>query len=168
MKVLVAYMSLTGNTRMVAQAMFDAITVAKEIKELGEINTIEGYDLVFVGFPMHGVGQPADEAGAFIERHCQGRDIALFVTHASGVGFPLLDEWLANCRAAAAGANLLGMFDCQGRISDEQLDLLRSDPSPEAKDIASRVVGSFGHPDEQELEAARAFATEMVDKARGD
>lgn len=37
MKVLVAYMSQTGNTKEVAEAIFDEIKCEKEIKRLNEI-----------------------------------------------------------------------------------------------------------------------------------
>ena len=48
MKVLVAYKSVTGNTKKVAEAIFNEIEGEKEIKNLKEIKGIEGYDLAFL------------------------------------------------------------------------------------------------------------------------
>jgi flavodoxin len=80
MKVIVAYFSWSGNTRKIAEAIFQEIQEEKEIKELNEIDGLEGYDFAFVGFPIHGFGAP-EEAQSFLEKHCRGKKIALFVTH---------------------------------------------------------------------------------------
>ena len=53
MKVLVAYMSKTGNTRKVAEAIYDEITDDKEIKTIDQVDTIVPYDVAFLGFPIH-------------------------------------------------------------------------------------------------------------------
>ncbi len=56
MKVLVAYMSQTGNTKKVAEAIYGAIPAPKDIKRVEEVTSLEGYDLSFLGFPMHAFG----------------------------------------------------------------------------------------------------------------
>ena len=45
MKTLVAYLSQTGNTKKVAEAIYSQIPEEKEMKELGELTDLEGYDL---------------------------------------------------------------------------------------------------------------------------
>ena len=45
MKVLVAYMSQTGNTKKVAEAIYGAIPQPKEIKRVEDVTSLEGYDL---------------------------------------------------------------------------------------------------------------------------
>lgn len=67
MKVIITYMSHSGNTKIIAEAIFQEIQEEKEIKELNEIDDLEGYDLAFVGFPMHGFGAP-EEAKDFLEK----------------------------------------------------------------------------------------------------
>jgi len=49
MKVLVAYVSRTGNTKKVAEAIFQGMQEEKEIKELQNVGNLEGYDLTFIG-----------------------------------------------------------------------------------------------------------------------
>jgi hypothetical protein len=56
-KVLVAYLSQTGNTKWVAEAIYYAIPEPKEIKPIKEMSTLEGYDLSFLGLPMHGLAR---------------------------------------------------------------------------------------------------------------
>ncbi|MDM8001227.1 MAG: flavodoxin family protein, partial [Dehalococcoidia bacterium] len=41
MKTLVAYVSRTGNTKKVAHAIFAEIRGEKELKELGQVSTLE-------------------------------------------------------------------------------------------------------------------------------
>ena len=116
MNVLVAYISLTGNTKKIAEAIFQEIQEEKEIKKLDEIDGLEGYDLAFVGFPIHGFGAPEDEK-SFLEKHCRGKKIALFVTHGAPEHSGELEPWLAECKKAAAGANVIDMFNCQGELA---------------------------------------------------
>ena len=64
MKVMVTYISPGGSTRKIAEAIFGEIKEEKDIKPMGEIKNLEVYDLVFVGFSMHGFGCP-EEAREF-------------------------------------------------------------------------------------------------------
>ena len=80
MKVLVAYMSRTGNTKKVAEAIYGAIPQPKEIKRVEDVTSLEGYDLAFLGFPMHSFG-PDKPVKTFLETHVKDRAIALFITH---------------------------------------------------------------------------------------
>lgn len=56
MKVLVAYMSQTVNTKKVAEALHSVIPAPKETERVEEVRSLEGYDLAFLGFPMHAFG----------------------------------------------------------------------------------------------------------------
>ena len=76
MKLLVAYMSQTGNTAKVAQAIYDAIIAPKEIKRVEEVTSLEGYDLAFLGFPTHAFG-PDEPVINFLKTHVKDRTIAL-------------------------------------------------------------------------------------------
>src|SRR4030042_1866941 len=118
MKVMVAYMSQTGNTKKVAEAIFEEIHAEKEIKELQELDGLEGHELYFVGFPIQAFG-PAQVAKDFLEKHAAGKDIILFITHASHEDDELLQEWLGKCRAAAVGGNVIELFHCRGELSKQ-------------------------------------------------
>lgn len=125
MKVIVVYMSQTGNTKKVAEAIFQEIQKEKDIKELKDVDSLEGYDFAFIGFPMH-YGGPAKQAKNFLEKHVQGRKIALFVTHATREDSKVLQKWLAKCKKAASEADLRGFFNCQGKIDAPRLERARS------------------------------------------
>ena len=161
MKVLVAYMSQSGNTKKVAEAIFEEIQAEKGLKELSEIEALEGYDLYFVGFPIQGYG-PANQVKVFLEQHAAGKDLALFVTHASPEDGDLLPEWLAACRDAAVGANIVGMFNCQGELAQAVADFMKSSGDPQLAAWAEERPDTIGQPDAARLERARVFAREVM------
>jgi flavodoxin len=163
MRVLVTYMSQTDNTKKVAEAIFREIEGNKEIKPLAEVTSLEGYDLAFIGFPIQGYG-PAADAKSFLGQHSKKKDIALFITHASPEDSPELKEWLGNCRAAACAANLLGVFDCQGELSQAVADFMLNSGDPALVAWGKRRSETVGQPDAARLKKARNFAREIMKK----
>ncbi len=158
MKTLVAYMSQTGNTKKVAEAIFDEADGEKEIKRIEEVASIAGYDIAFLGFPVHGEG-PDKKTRKLLEKHCtNGANVALFITHASPEGdSPELQNWLAKYKEAACEANVVGMFDCQGQLAKMIKFIMSIYPNPKYRTWA-KMDNSKGQPDGTRLERARAFA----------
>ena len=163
MKVLVAYMSSTGNTKKVAEAIYGEMTCEKEIKPIGEVQNIGAYDLSFLGFPTHQYG-PDKKTKEFLGRHCtDGRKVALFVTHGAPEDAPEISEWMAKFKGAAAGANLVGFFDCQGEISKGVKFIMRTSPKEKVRAWA-KSDNSKGQPDEARLAKARAFTRDTLNR----
>jgi flavodoxin len=160
-KVLVAYMSSTGNTKKIAEAIHGALTDDKEIKPISEVNEIAGYDISFLGFPTHGYG-PDKKTRESLERLCKdGRKVALFVTHAAPEGEPEVAEWMAKFKQAAAGAEIVGLFNCQGELAKGVKFIMKISPNKELRSQARRD-NSKGQPDASRLEKARAFARDTM------
>jgi len=165
MKALVAYMSKTGNTKKVAEAIFEALDCEKEVMPVEQVADISGYDLSFLGFPVQRFG-PDPKTVRLLQQHCQpGRDVALFITHAAPEDEAQLPEWLAGFRTAAARANIVGIFDCQGQLSKGTKRIMSILPMRGLRQMAKRD-NSQGQPDATRLARARAFARETVAKAR--
>jgi flavodoxin len=164
MRTLVTYLSLTGNTRKVAEAIYEELPEPKDLKELGQVDDLSGYDLTFIGFPIHSSGQPDLAAVDFLRQKAVGQRVAIFVTHAASEDFPLISEWMESCRQAADRTKLLGSFHCQGALSEQQLTLMRSSPDPKVREWAERAIHSAGQPDASRLEKARAFVHEVLDR----
>ena len=167
MRTLVTYFTDSGKTKMVADAIFGVIEGEKKIKPISDVETLEGYDLVFVGSPMHGFGLN-EIVKEFVERSCQGKNIALFVTHASPEYSAQLPVWLDNCRDAAAGSNLMGFFNCQGELSKEMADAMIKLDDPQAVSWGKQRDVTLGQPDAIRLERARTFARETMSKMSQD
>lgn len=165
MKVLVAYLSRTGNTKKVAQAIFDEIKSTKEIKELEQVSSLDGYDLAFVGFPIEAYSA-AKPAAEFLQSKVAGHKIALFITHASPEDAPNLAPWLANCKALAAQAKVVSIFNCQGELSEQIADFMTKSGDENLAAWAKERPVTIGHPDASRLERARQWAKEVLAKNR--
>lgn len=156
MKVLVAYMSQTGNTKKVAETIFEAISMPKEIKPLEEVTSLNDYDLSFLGFPVH--AQSLNEkTTSFLNSMVNGQKIAIFITHGAPEVSPNVPGWLKQFRDAAIGADICGVFDCQGEMSQQVLNFMLNNPNPQIREWAKRD-SSKGQPDASRLEKAKIFA----------
>lgn len=160
MKVLVAYMSQTGNTKKVAEAIYGAIPQPKEMKRVEDVTSLEGYDLAFLGFPTHNFG-PDKQVKTFLKTHVKNRTIALFITHMSPEDASPLQGWIQKFRDAAVGANIVGVFNCQGQAS-RLIKFLMLIPLV----FMRQADTSQGQPDAARLERARAFANEIMNRLK--
>lgn len=165
MKVLVTYLSRTGNTKKVAQAIFSQIQGTKDIKELEQVDTLDGYDLTFVGFPIEGYG-PAKPATEFLQKYVAGRNIALFITHAAPEDSPNLTSWLDTCKEAATQARLVSVFDCQGELSQQIADAMINSKDEKLVAWAKNRPLTIGQPDAARLERAERWTKEVLEKCR--
>jgi len=163
MKTPVAYLSQTGTTKRVAEAIYEAVNGEKHLKELGEVTGLAGYDLAFIGFPMHagGAAQPPRE---WLAEHAGGRKIALSVLHASYKDGGGVEEALAKCREAAGGAELLGLFHCQGELSEQIAEIMVRSGNPDLERWGRRRAETVGMPDEGCRRRASEFARETTAK----
>ncbi len=163
MRVLVAYMSKTGNTKKVAEAIFEGINDEKEIRPIDEVHSIEGYDVAFLGFPIHNEG-PDKKAAKLLEKHCvDGRKVVLFVTHAAPEESPDLPPMLDKFRQAARGANIIDVFDCQGELDKSTKRIMSVLPSAKLR-MWSKQDNSQGQPDKARLDRARAFSRNVMER----
>jgi flavodoxin len=163
MKVLVAYFSQTGNTKKVAEAIYGGIKQDKEIKKLQDVESLDGYGFSFIGFPLQAFG-PAKDAKEFLKAKTAGKKVALFITHAVPEGAPQLKDWLAKCEKAASGAEIAGIFDCQGELSQAVADMLLKSDDPNMQAFGKMRDSTKGQPDAPRIEKAKAFAREISAK----
>jgi len=162
-KVLVTYYSQSGNTRKVAEAIYGGISADKEMEELEKVESLQEYALIFVGFPLHANG-PAKPAKDFLENKARGKKLAIFVTHAAHEDSPLLQEWLEACKQAAAGADLVAFFNCQGELADDIAGFMSASGDASLEAWAKERPRTLGQPDASRLELARVFGREALGK----
>jgi flavodoxin len=163
MKVLVAYMTSTGNTKKVAEAIYGEIEAEKEIKPINEVQDVGSYDLAFLGFPTHGYG-PDKKTQKILGNFCTtGRKVALFVTHGAPESAPEVPQWMAKFKDAAKGAEVVGVFDCQGQLAAGVKFVMKL-MGKKQRDEARRD-NSQGQPDQMRLERAREFARDIMNNA---
>jgi flavodoxin len=131
----VVYFSMGGNTRKVAEAIAGELGVtAKNIKS---VDTLPEDAFIFLGTGCYGAMLPGEIAEFIARNRMQGKPIALFTTSAFGWGKEMV---LMEKQIKDKGVNIVGSFNCYGQF------------------LAARR----GHPNQQDLENARAFARLMV------
>ena len=158
-KTLVTYFSRTGNTKAVAEAIYEALPGDKVLRPMAEAGDLAPYQIVFAGFPVHSHSVPYP-AEAFLKSIPEGKKVALFSTHGSVTGSRLSREALEYASILVAKARLVGTFSCRGRVSLKALEILTQSPEHEAwTDMAASAAT---HPDASDLEDARAFARWIV------
>lgn len=157
-KTLVTYFSQTGNTKAVAEAIFAALEGEKDILPMDEGLSLDGYGLVFIGFPVQSHSVPY-KADTFLRRVPAGKKIALFCTHGSLPGHRLSREALEYALVCAAKAKLLGTFACRGKLSLTALEVLSK--SPEHQEWTDMAASAATHPDATDLAEARVFARKI-------
>jgi flavodoxin len=155
LNALVTYLSITGNTKQVAEAIYETLEGNIEIRRIDECSELDEYNLVFVGFPVHSHSVPY-KVESFLKNIEQGKKIALFSTHGSLTGSQLSKEALEYAMVLSSKAKVLGSFSCRGKVSPQALEVLMK--SPEHKAWAEMAASARNHPDQNDLEDARAFA----------
>jgi len=157
-KTLVTYFTKTGNTKKVAESIFDALDGDKVIKPLDEVQSIDEYDLVFIGFPINSHSVPY-KVEVFLKNIPAGKKIALFCTHGSLPGHRLSREALEYAVVLAAKAKILGTYSCRGKVSYEALEVLSK--SPEHLEWIEMAASAASHPNETDLAEAKVFARQV-------
>lgn len=161
MKALVTYFSKTGNTEKVARAIFDALPVDKEIKPIQDMEKAEGYDIVFCGFPVYAHSVPG-KAQPFVKGIGEGQKVAFFSTHGSLRGGQLPKQAFENAIGLAAKAKVMGHFGCRGKVDPKIIEMLMK--QQENRAWAQEAQGADAHPDQADLEDAKAWALSVLSK----
>lgn len=152
---LVTYFSLSGNTRKVADVIFASLPDPKTIKPIADIQDLDDYDLVFIGFPIHSHSVPI-QVEKLLRRIPKDKKIALFSTHGSHTGSRLSREAIEHAVVVSSQARLISTFSCRGKVSPQALEVLARSPEHEA--WAEMAASARTHPNEHDLADAANFA----------
>lgn len=166
MKYAVIYQSESGNTRQVAEAVFEAIET--EDKILFDIDTENGMpeaDIYFVGFGVHN-GNCSMDIVECLEKIEDAR-FALFMTCGFTPSEKYKEKILSNLDVwFPETSELLGTFLCQGSVRELQKCTMIN-KMPEMRDkIEYMLKQGESHPDGHDLQAVSDFALEIQRKVR--
>jgi flavodoxin len=156
-KTLVIYFSQTENTKKIAESIHAALHGEKTIKSMEDVQDEDllEFSLLFIGFPVHSHSVP-HKAEFFLKRIPKGKKIALFCTHGSLTGSHLSREALEHAAVISSQAKILGIFSSRGKVSAQAMDVLSR--SPEHKAWSEMAASARSHPNEKDMEDAKAFA----------
>jgi flavodoxin len=154
-RILVSYFSLTGNTKKIGHEIFQSLPEPKTLLPIHEVSGLGGFDLIFVGFPVHSHGVPI-QVEKFLKTIPRGKKVALFSTHGSLTGSRLSREAIEHAAVIASQAKIVATFSCRGKVSPQALETLRRSPEHEAWVDMAASAGT--HPNEHDFADARSFA----------
>lgn len=163
MKALVTYYSETGNTEKLANAVAKGIEgMEKEIKPMAEVSALDGYDLIFFGFPVQSHSVPS-KAAAFIKGIPKDKKVAFFSTHGSYRGGELAIQAFYHTLSLAPHLKVLGTFGCRGKVNQKLIDELMK--KAEHKSWAMEAQSAIDHPNAADFEDGKNWAQKMTKKA---
>ncbi len=164
-KWAIAYTSVTGNTRQVAEAI--ARASGGDLFNIDEsMPNLEGYEIVALGYWLKR-GAPDPVMKNFLPTVRNVR-VVLFETHGVENG----SEHVVTAFARAAyllgkGCDILGTFDCQGRVDPELIEKRKAagaDDPHNTVDSVKRWERASTHPDEEDLRRAEEFVSKIEQK----
>lgn len=161
MKALVTYYSETGNTEKLARAIYEAIHIDKELLPIQDIRNTQGYDIIFIGFPVQAHSVPA-KLNSFFKGLTAGQNIALFCTHGSLRGGHLPKQALEHAIGLASRAKILGTFGVRGKVDAKIIEELMN--RVEHRAWAEEAQGAHEHPSEMDLADGKDFARNVLAK----
>lgn len=169
-RILIAYHSLTGNTKKIAQSLYEGCIPlgAADISTIEEISPdiLEKYDIAFIGSPCH-AGDLSQVARDFLSSMKDSLPVTLagFFTHSAPVYkekdyINCVDTFTNEC--AQKGISLSGVFHCMGFLTPELHGMIKKARGFSDAEWNEMVNQMKGHPDNIDISDAQSFAAAIL------
>ena len=165
MKIAVVYKSLTGNTKLVAEAIGEALKAEHDICVCEPAECKEA-DMYFVGTWID-KGSCTKEIAEFLAT-LENQKIALFATAGFGGSKEYYDALAGRIKAQIPASNeILGQFFCQGKmpmsVRDRYVAMLKANPEDKNMEVnVKNFDEALSHPDDADLVNAAEWAKKMI------
>jgi len=165
-KVLVTYLSQSGNTEKIAKGIWEESSQTNEadLKKIEDVGADDfaGYDFIFIGSPLHSANLvvPVKELLTNIKAG-SNQKMAGFITHfAPAYPDQDMDGFTEPIKAACKekGIEYKGCFDCQGALIESLHEAVKKKLNLTDEQWAGMVKQMTGHPNEEDVDKAKAFA----------
>ncbi len=167
MKSLVVYSSKTGNTKKVAEAIYEVMPEGAKIYPVEEAPPPDSYDFIALGFWVD--RENADKKAQEYMDTIKGKKVALFGTLGAEP-----DSWhginsMNNARKTVERDNqIVGDFLCQGKIDPRLTEALAKLPPdhPHAltPERAARHEKAKNHPNDEDLRSAQECFRDIISR----
>jgi len=157
MKSLVVYSSQTGNTRKLAEAVYEALPGKKAIYPVDEAPDPSDYDFIAVGFWFM-QGKPDPKSTEFLGRIGK-KPLFLFATHAAGAGSDHAIHGMELAKSLASESDIQGTYSCQGEASPKILEKASKKPEPPV--WLADAPDAIGHPSDADIEVLNHQLSEL-------
>ncbi|MEN8211091.1 MAG: flavodoxin family protein [Thermodesulfobacteriota bacterium] len=157
MKSLIVYSSQTENTKKLADVIYDTLDGEKEIFQVDQDPSLEGYDQIFIGFWFQ-AGKPDPKTLGFLEQ-VKDSKVFLFATHGAAKGSDHVKNAVNTARELLKDVDVTGVFTCQGEVNPKVLEKVKQKPEPPVwiNDAADAV----GHPNQEDFTALKQALTQL-------
>lgn len=167
MKVLVTYSSKTGNTKTLAEGIYEGLPMEnKTILPMNEVKSLEDYDVILAGYWVDKSG-PNEEAKNFLTT-IQGKKVGLFATLAYWPDTEHAWNSLVNGEALVKENNtVIGKYICQGKLSEKIIAMFEKLPAdnPHAvnEEKRKRYEVAKRHPSKADILSAAELFSERLE-----
>lgn len=166
MKAGVIYSSLTGNTKKIAEAIYEEIKIEKDIFKSNEEFNIEDYDILIIGYWVN-KGICDDKIKEILEK-ANNKKIVLFGTLGARENGPYYESIKKRIDELVPESNeILGHFLCQGKINEKLTErykeMLKTNKWDEhVKEQLENHKQASTHPDEKDIYNAKTFINSIL------
>lgn len=177
MKSIVCYSSKTGNTKKIAEKIYEINPFEKEIIEISrQANNIivENYELLIIGYWVE--NNNADRNTRKFLKNITNKTILLFGTMGTDISHPFALKTVENIENYIDSSNILaGHFVCRGEISESVFSLFENLIQMQAGDknlqklyrvFKNQYPGSIGRPNNYDLENAKEYFSKIFSDIR--
>jgi flavodoxin len=160
MQSMVVYSSQSGNTGMLAEAVYETLSSKKAIYPMGEAPEPDGSDLIAIGFWLQ-AGQPDPQTQAYLKKIGRQK-VFLFATHGAAADSDHARQAMAYAQQLLPEADIIGQFNCQGQVNPKVLEkAAQKQPPPAWLTDAPQAVG---HPNRDDIDRLRAVLGKCLSK----
>lgn len=148
MKQLVVYSTRGGNTKKLAEAAFSRLPGEKDIFPVSQAPDPKEFDVAVIAFWFKG-GQPDPDSQEYLKKCSGATKVFLIGCHGAATNSDHARMGMNQAKELASGANIVGMFSCQGEVPPQVLENAENqDPQPAWLQDA---YAAKGHPDSDDL-----------------
>ena len=166
MKSLVIYSSQTGNTRKLADAVYETLTGPKKIFTVNDAPDPSGYDFIALGFWfMSGRPDPGTLEYMSMEYfgNIRGKRLFLFATHGAAVDSLTAEDGMSYAKMLTSEANIVGKFSCQGEVNPEIIEKARA--LREVPEWIAQAPEAANHPNDADIEELKRVLCSVIDQS---
>lgn len=164
LKALITYYSESGNTKKVAEGIYDGLTLKnKTISDISNVQNLDDYDIIFCGFPVYDHSVPP-KMQAFLKAIPSGSNIAFFSTHGVHTNTVKSKTAFEVAGTLVGSSRILGTFGTRGKV-EESVREAYGDKLVN-KSWTDESITAVGHPNESDIEDAKQFAAKMLEKIK--
>ena len=158
MKSLVVYSSQTGNTRKLAEAVFEILTGDKALYPVDEAPDPSGSGFIAVGFWLMG-GKPDPKSSEYLGKIGK-KPLFLFATHGAGAGSDHAIHGMELAKSLAPESDIRGTYSCQGEVNPNILEKASKKPEPPV--WLADAPDANGHPNDADFEVIKYQLAELL------